>query len=97
MLAAISAPKPDVSGASWAMRSRPVFLTDCQNMTKKVKGIQLLTRQTSHLSNCLLIPRQNRDQVNQFTGNIQLIFGHLAYFMEDMNLCPPPNQGNIIT
>ena len=29
MLAAISAPNPDVNGASWAISNLPVFFTDC--------------------------------------------------------------------
>jgi hypothetical protein len=32
MLAAISAPNPDVNGASWAINNRPVFFTDLKDI-----------------------------------------------------------------
>ena len=37
ILAAISAPNPDVNGASWAISKRPVFFTDCKSVIESDK------------------------------------------------------------
>lgn len=96
-VAAISAPNPLVNGASWAIRTRPVFLADWNKIISFFeKLLQFFLGKTfAYFTNGLLIPRQNWHQINNFTFYVQLSFGHIGHFLKHMNLCAPSDKCNI--
>lgn len=68
MLAAISAPNPDVNGASWAISNLPVFFTDCIVVPEYIDHREILESEMINDDNNGIIDLENNKNKKQTTS-----------------------------